>query len=78
MADAGNIYYCDNPQNIIKGNPVELKLTDLNFKNIHKILAIQHSLYIASDDGLTIIPEAALAELNTPGSHPLHRICTGK
>jgi hypothetical protein len=63
MANASNIYICDNPLDIINNKPVNLKLADINFKNIHKILAFNDSLYIASDDGLTVIPEAVVNDI---------------
>ena len=57
LANAINIYKCSNPLHILEGKPVNLKMIDINYRNIHKILAINDSLYIASDDGLTVIPE---------------------
>ena len=60
-----NIYRCDNPLNVLKDKPVQLQLIDINFRNIHDILVINDSLYIASDDGLTIIPEALLRKITT-------------
>jgi len=63
MANASNIYICDNPLNIINNQKVNLKLVDINFKNIHKILVQNDSLYVATDDGLTIIPVAMLNDI---------------
>ena len=63
MANSSNVYICNNPLNIINNLPVNLILTDINFKNIHKILVLNDSLYIASDDGLTIIPEATINKI---------------
>jgi len=60
-----NIYKCDDPQNMINHKPVHLQLVDLNFRNIQDILISNHSLYLASDDGLTIIPEAGLNSITT-------------
>ena len=48
---------------LLAGKPVSMKLVDVNFRNIHKILTYNDSLYIASDDGLTIIPEALIDKI---------------
>jgi two-component sensor histidine kinase len=58
-----NIYKCDNPLNIIDNKPVQLQLLDINFRNIQDILINKDSLYIASDDGLTIIPEVMINKI---------------
>ena len=65
LSTAINIYKCDNPLNIIEGKPVNLQLININFKNIHDILVKNDSLYVASDDGLTIIPTAMLSKIKT-------------
>ncbi|MCK9399870.1 MAG: histidine kinase [Bacteroidales bacterium] len=63
MANSSNIYICDNPLNVIENKPVNLQLIDINFKNIRKILLCNDSLYIASDDGLTVIPEEVVNDI---------------
>jgi two-component sensor histidine kinase len=60
-----NIYKCDNPLNIIDNKPVHLQLLDINFRNIQDILINNDSLYIASDDGLTVIPEVLINKIKT-------------
>ncbi|MGA2822453.1 MAG: histidine kinase [Bacteroidales bacterium] len=60
-----NIYKCDNPLNIHGKEPVKLQLIDINFRNIHDILVYKDSLYVASDDGLTIIPEKTLSKIRS-------------
>ena len=60
-----NIYKCDNPMNIIDHKQVHLQLIDINFRNIHDIAVYNDSLCIASDDGLTIIPEAMINKITT-------------
>ncbi len=60
-----NIYKCDNPLHLFENKPVELQLVDINFRNIHDIIVNEDSLYIASDDGLTIIPEALISNITT-------------
>ena len=42
-----------------------MQLLDINFRNIHDIIVNNDSLYIASDDGLTIIPEVSINEITT-------------
>jgi two-component sensor histidine kinase len=60
LANSRNIYKCDHPLQILAGDSVGIQLIDINFRNIHKILVQNDSLYIASDDGLTVIPEAMI------------------
>jgi hypothetical protein len=60
-----NIYKCNHPSNIIENKPVQLQLLDINFRNIQDILINKDSLYIASDDGLTIIPEVMINKITT-------------
>jgi len=65
LATYRNIYKCDNPLQIFENKPVQLQLLDINFRNIHDILVNNDSLYIASDDGLTIIPEVSINKITT-------------
>lgn len=51
-----NVYRCDNPIGVIFKKKVQLWLIDVNFRNIHDLMVFNDSLYVASDDGLTIIP----------------------
>ncbi|MFH1297579.1 MAG: two-component regulator propeller domain-containing protein, partial [Bacteroidota bacterium] len=60
MATFRNIYSCDNPVNVVSGKPVHLKYLDIPFRNIYHILASNDTLYVGSDDGLTMIPEAMI------------------
>lgn len=60
-----NIFVCSEPAKIHLSKSVDLKIVDVNFKNINDYLVFQDSLYVASDNGLTIIPEAGLTELKT-------------
>ncbi len=57
LSTSRNVYICDNPLDLIQKKSVRLRLLDVNFRNIHDILVNNDSLYVASDDGLTIIPE---------------------
>ena len=63
LSNRRNIFKCDYPQNIIDNKPVQLQLIDINFRNIHDILVKNDTLYVASDDGLTIIPEVMLGKI---------------
>lgn len=54
MATSRNVYYCDYPLRITQGEPIELQMLDIRFRNINDILFRDDNLYIASDDGLTI------------------------
>lgn len=60
LATVSHIYICDHPTDILQGKPVHLQPVDLSFRNIHDILTQNGSLYIASDDGLTVISDTAI------------------
>ena len=60
-----NIYKCENPFLILEKKPVQLQLLDINFRDIYDIVVYHDSLYIGSDDGLTIIPEALIGSIKT-------------
>jgi hypothetical protein len=62
LSTSRNVYRCDNPLDVIARGTVRLRLLDINFRNIHDILVNKDSLYIASDDGLTIIPETFIGK----------------
>ncbi len=64
LSTVSNVYKCDNPLQILKNRPVDLQLVDINFHNIHDILVKNDSLYVASDDGLTVIPGAVTRKIN--------------
>ena len=62
LATTRNIYKCDNPLDVISGSKIRLQLLDINFRNIHEILVNNDSLYVATDDGLTVIPETLIGK----------------
>lgn len=62
LATLRDIYVCHNPISSILGEPVYLEPLSINFNDINDILVKDDSLYIASDDGLTIIAEKAIAK----------------
>ncbi len=62
VATLNDILVCRNPMKVISGLPVHLEYLKISFNNINDILVHQDSLYIASEDGLTIIAEASIAK----------------
>jgi len=60
-----NIFQSENPQNITDNKSVKLHLIDINFTDIRDILAYNNALYVASGDGLTILPAAAIDKIRT-------------
>jgi hypothetical protein len=65
LATYRNVYRCEYPLNILDHKPVQLQLVNINFRNIQDILVKNDSLCIASDDGLTIIPEVMIRKMKT-------------
>ena len=55
-----DIFVCHDPMNVISGNPVHLDPLNISFNNINDMVIHDDTLYIASDDGLTIIAEASV------------------
>lgn len=56
MVTSNHIFSVENPMQVIKGGEIIIKPRDISFRNIHDILYFNDSLFVASDDGLTIIP----------------------
>jgi hypothetical protein len=56
IATSTNIFICDEPTRILRNEGVSLQSIDITFKNIQDILCAGDSLYVANDDGLTILP----------------------
>ena len=63
LATAQNIFVIEHPKNIVNHQSVDLRFIDISFGKINDILVYNDSLYVASDDGLTIIPEAGIGEM---------------
>ena len=63
LSTVNHIYICDNPLLILKGKKAFIQPVDLDFRNIHDILIQKGALYIASDDGLTMIPDTSLMDI---------------
>ena len=70
------IFVCYNPLNAISGKPVSINQLNLGFNNINDISMDSSSLYVASDDGLTVIPEKAMFAQATPAPIPYIRSIT--
>lgn len=68
IATSRNLYLCENPLNILGKKSLDLNLIDINFKSIHDIIIIKNNLYIASDDGLSVLPfhELKRSVVNSP------------
>lgn len=55
-----DIYLCHDPMKVISGNQVHIEPLNISFNNINDMVIHDDTLYIASDDGLTIIAEASI------------------
>jgi hypothetical protein len=62
MATIKDIFICHNPIKVVSGIPVNLESLNISFNNINDILLHKDTLYIASDDGLTVISEASISK----------------
>jgi two-component sensor histidine kinase len=63
LATPANVYICENPLDALQGKPVSFDPVDMEFNTIHSILFSNDTLYIASDDGLTLIPWASIGDI---------------
>lgn len=70
IATSRNIYLIENPLNIIKHELVQLVPVDISFRNITDILFNDSLLYVASDDGLTVIPYHSIREISSHAPIP--------
>lgn len=62
LATLKDVFVCHNPLKVTAGIPVHLQPLNISFNNINDILIHDDTLYIASNDGLTIIAEASVAK----------------
>jgi len=60
-----NIFICVDPLSIVDNKSVSLRLIDINFTDIRDILAYNDTLYVASGDGLTILPAESIDKIRT-------------
>jgi len=65
LATLRDIYVCRNPLNAITGSTVNIEPLNISFNNINDIIIVKDTLYIATDDGLTIIAESSIGK-NVP------------
>jgi hypothetical protein len=63
LATFEHLYVCKQPERVHHTKSVDLKLLDVNFNCIRDMLVFQDSLYVASDQGLSIIPLTLFDEL---------------
>jgi two-component sensor histidine kinase len=50
------IYFISNPLKIIDGKPLQLNRLNIEFNDINDMVCQENTLYIATDDGLILIP----------------------
>jgi hypothetical protein len=60
-----NLYLCDHPEKVSLHQKLVIRPVDISFNNIHDIEYYNDSLYIASDDGLTVIPFESLKTISS-------------
>lgn len=60
LATLNDVFVCHNPNQIISGKPLHIEPLNISFNNINDILIHDDTLFIASDDGLTVIAEASI------------------
>ena len=60
LSTSSNVYKCENPLDVFSNNKARLQIIDVNFRNVNDILVNNDSLYIASEEGLTVIPESSV------------------
>lgn len=68
LATAQNIFVIEHPEHVATNQSIDNWYIDINFRQINELLVFNDSLYVASDDGLTIIPESGISrmELHVP------------
>ncbi|MCE1198387.1 MAG: histidine kinase, partial [Marinilabiliales bacterium] len=65
IATSRNIYLCNLPRNSQSGKKITLVPLNLRFNAIHDLCCAHEHLYIASDDGLTLMPLKEVTAGNT-------------
>ena len=56
IATSRNLFICMNPLNLLEKKPVITHMVNVNFRSIHDILINNDNLYVASDEGLSVLP----------------------
>ncbi|HYQ58878.1 MAG TPA: histidine kinase [Draconibacterium sp.] len=64
------VYFINNPLAILKGESAELNRLNLEFNNINDLYCQKEILYVASDDGLTMIPVKECVNATTTPTKP--------
>jgi len=62
LATLKDIFVCHNPMKVLSRVPVHLEPLNISFSNINDMLIQDDTLFIASDDGLTVIAVASVAK----------------
>jgi hypothetical protein len=62
LATIKDIFVCHNPLKVLTGRSVHIGPLNISFNNINDIIIHDDTLYIASDDGLTVIAEASISK----------------
>ncbi len=65
LTTTSNVYIAKDPTNAFHGKRVEITPLDMEFNTIHAILICNDTLYIGSEDGLTLIPYSSLVAIPT-------------
>lgn len=69
ISTSKNLFVCKNPLNLLENKPVVTHMVNINFRSIHDILINNGNLFVASDEGLSVIPYKLL--LRPPTYTPL-------
>lgn len=62
LATIKDVFICRHPLKVLSENPVHIEPLNISFNKINDILLHGDTLYVASDDGLTVIAEASVAK----------------
>lgn len=73
LTTSSNVYFAKYPMNAFHGKRVEVNPLDIEFNTIHAILICNDTLYIGSEDGLTLIPYTSLGTIPTNRPIPYFR-----
>lgn len=69
LATFRDIFVCNRPMNVIHDGILQVSSLKISFNNINDLLVKDDSLYIASDDGLTIVAESSI--INSISNPPI-------
>jgi hypothetical protein len=70
FATLKNVFKCDNLFSAINDQSVHVEPLSISFNGINDILMNDNKLYIASDEGLTVIPEKVINSSISPPPIP--------